>query len=119
MMEIDEPLKKNKEERKHRRKPKSYIQRCKEVGRVGPPVTKVDRSSEHGQLKYHSDYEVESSSSSGGVRADTAVFGKGRYYYECKILSQGLMQIGWCTLATPFNNENGVGDDETSYAYDG
>lgn len=29
------------------------------------------------------------------------------------------MQIGWCTLATPFMAENGVGDDETSYAYDG
>jgi Kip1 ubiquitination-promoting complex protein 1 len=29
------------------------------------------------------------------------------------------MQIGWSTLATPFMPENGVGDDETSYAYDG
>jgi Kip1 ubiquitination-promoting complex protein 1 len=29
------------------------------------------------------------------------------------------MQIGWCTLATPFTRENGVGDDETSYAFDG
>ena len=29
------------------------------------------------------------------------------------------MQIGWCTLATPFTDGNGVGDDETSYAYDG
>jgi len=29
------------------------------------------------------------------------------------------MQIGWCTLATPFTSDRGVGDDETSYAYDG
>jgi Kip1 ubiquitination-promoting complex protein 1 len=29
------------------------------------------------------------------------------------------MQIGWCTLATPFTRDGGVGDDETSYAYDG
>ena len=29
------------------------------------------------------------------------------------------MQIGWCTLATPFTADSGVGDDETSYAYDG
>ena len=29
------------------------------------------------------------------------------------------MQIGWCTLATPFIREDGVGDDSTSYAYDG
>ena len=29
------------------------------------------------------------------------------------------MQIGWCTYATNFYPERGVGDDETSYAYDG
>jgi Kip1 ubiquitination-promoting complex protein 1 len=29
------------------------------------------------------------------------------------------MQIGWCTFATPFTHESGVGDNETSYAYDG
>lgn len=29
------------------------------------------------------------------------------------------MQIGWCTLATPLLTDRGVGDDETSYAYDG
>ena len=29
------------------------------------------------------------------------------------------MQIGWCTLATPFNHENGVGDDASSFSYDG
>jgi Kip1 ubiquitination-promoting complex protein 1 len=86
---------------------------------VGPHITKLDRLSVYGNAKFHSDYEVECLTSSVGVRADTAVFGKGRYYYECKILTQGLMQIGWCTLATPFTSENGVGDDETSYAYDG
>jgi SPRY domain len=29
------------------------------------------------------------------------------------------MQIGWCTLATSFSPDRGVGDDETSYAFDG
>ena len=29
------------------------------------------------------------------------------------------MQIGWCTLQTPFSRESGVGDDDTSYAFDG
>lgn len=29
------------------------------------------------------------------------------------------MQIGWSTLRTQFNNHNGVGDDDISYAYDG
>ena len=30
-----------------------------------------------------------------------------------------LSQIGWCQLKTEFNSQNGVGDDLTSYAYDG
>ena len=34
-------------------------------------------------------------------------------------MTSGVMQIGWCTLATPFTHEKGVGDEETSYAYDG
>lgn len=29
------------------------------------------------------------------------------------------MQLGWCTFATPFTHDRGVGDDDTSYAYDG
>jgi len=36
-----------------------------------------------------------------------------------RLLTDGLMQIGWCTLATPFSSDRGVGDDDTSYAYDG
>jgi Kip1 ubiquitination-promoting complex protein 1 len=34
-------------------------------------------------------------------------------------MTSGVMQIGWCTFATTFSPERGVGDDETSYAYDG
>lgn len=52
------------------------------------------------------------------VRANTAVF-KGKYYYEVKLMSSGIMQIGWCTLVTPFSEHIGVGDDKTSFAYDG
>jgi hypothetical protein len=29
------------------------------------------------------------------------------------------MKIGWSTIQTPFNSQRGVGDDVTSYAYDG
>lgn len=29
------------------------------------------------------------------------------------------MQIGWCTIQTPFTSHRGVGDDQTSFAYDG
>lgn len=62
--------------------------------------------------------EVEATSAFASIKANTAVF-SGKYYYEVKLLTSGLMQIGWCTLATPFMMDNGVGDDETSFAYDG
>uniref|UniRef100_A0A3Q1I6T5 RING-type E3 ubiquitin transferase n=1 Tax=Anabas testudineus TaxID=64144 RepID=A0A3Q1I6T5_ANATE len=42
-----------------------------------------------------------------------------KWAYEVLISSQGLMQIGWCTLNCRFNQEEGVGDTPDSYAYDG
>lgn len=57
-------------------------------------------------------------SSFASIRANTAVFA-GRYYYEVQLKTAGLMQIGWSTIQTPFNSQRGVGDDPTSYAYDG
>jgi len=62
--------------------------------------------------------EIEGVSSFCSIRSNTAVF-KGRFYFEVRILTAGLMQIGWCTLATPFTSDKGVGYDDTSYAYDG
>ncbi|MGH0130865.1 UNVERIFIED_CONTAM: hypothetical protein FKN15_043887 [Acipenser sinensis] len=62
---------------------------------------------------------------SGGeeLKAQTPIFfweGRGRKWsYEVLISSQGLMQIGWCTLNCRFNQEEGVGDTADSYAYDG
>ncbi|KAK1901710.1 E3 ubiquitin-protein ligase RNF123 [Dissostichus eleginoides] len=52
------------------------------------------------------------------IRATTCVY-KGKWAYEVLISSQGLMQIGWCTLNCRFNQEEGVGDTPDSYAYDG
>ncbi|XP_014394481.1 PREDICTED: E3 ubiquitin-protein ligase RNF123 [Myotis brandtii] len=43
----------------------------------------------------------------------------GKWVYEVLISSQGLMQIGWCTINCRFNQEEGVGDTHNSYAYDG
>ena len=39
--------------------------------------------------------------------------------YEVLLGTPGLMQIGWCTVACKFNREEGVGDTENSFAYDG
>ena len=41
------------------------------------------------------------------------------FFYEVTLLSDGLMQIGWCSRNTSFNHSNGVGDSPNSYAYDG
>ena len=43
----------------------------------------------------------------------------GKWCYEVTLLTNGLFQIGFCQLNTPFTRHNGVGDDKTSYAYDG
>lgn len=61
---------------------------------------------------------MEAKSSFLSIRANTAIFAE-CYYYEVTLLSNGLMQIGWCTLTTEFTHENGVGDSPHSYAYDG
>ena len=34
-------------------------------------------------------------------------------------MTDGLMQIGWCSRNTPFSRSDGVGDSVDSYAYDG
>lgn len=45
----------------------------------------------------------------------------GVWYYETKIRSAGVMQIGWATKKSKFLNHEGygIGDDEHSVAYDG
>ena len=52
------------------------------------------------------------------MRANTGIF-RDCFYYEVTLLTDGLMQIGWCGINTSFNYENGVGDSPGSYAYDG
>ena len=43
----------------------------------------------------------------------------GKWCYEVTLLTNGLMQIGFCQLTTPFTRHGGVGDHQTSFAYDG
>ena len=43
----------------------------------------------------------------------------GKWCYEVTLLTNGLMQIGFCQLNSHFTRHSGVGDDKTSYAYDG
>eukprot|EP00899_Mesostigma_viride_P003091 jgi/Mesvir1/12783/Mv22836-RA.1 len=54
------------------------------------------------------------------VRANVCVTG-GRWYYEVKLHTAGLMQIGWATAQFVHSPAEscGVGDDDASWAYDG
>ncbi|NWY21032.1 RN123 ligase, partial [Aphelocoma coerulescens] len=89
-------------------------------GRLGPSTVVLDHTSGfEGLLLVDDDLlGVIGHSNFGSIRATTCVY-KGKWIYEVLISSQGLMQIGWCTLNCRFNQEEGVGDTPDSYAYDG
>uniref|UniRef100_UPI00358E76A9 E3 ubiquitin-protein ligase RNF123-like n=1 Tax=Myxine glutinosa TaxID=7769 RepID=UPI00358E76A9 len=89
-------------------------------GRLGPSRVVMDRSNGfEGLLIVDEDLlGVIGHSNFSSIRSSTCVY-KGRWMYEVMLSSQGLMQIGWCTLECRFNQEEGVGDTPNSYAYDG
>ncbi|XP_062843168.1 E3 ubiquitin-protein ligase RNF123 [Trichomycterus rosablanca] len=89
-------------------------------GRLGPSPVVLDHTSGFEGLLFVDDdlLGVIGHSNFSSIRATTCVF-KGKWVYEVLISSQGLMQIGWCTLNCRFNQEEGVGDTPDSYAYDG
>uniref|UniRef100_A0A8C9W052 RING-type E3 ubiquitin transferase n=1 Tax=Scleropages formosus TaxID=113540 RepID=A0A8C9W052_SCLFO len=89
-------------------------------GRLGPSTVVLDHTTGFEGLLFVDDdlLGVIGHSNFSSIRATTCVF-KGKWIYEVLISSQGLMQIGWCTLDCRFNQEEGVGDTPDSYAYDG
>lgn len=118
------------------------MERCRQIGRLGPPRTQLDRGSAYGTFIFGHErgqalsgepntanqremngeeplaLDVEAKSNFVSIRANTAVFSD-TFYYEVTLLSDGLMQIGWCSINTTFNSSDGVGDSNNSYAYDG
>lgn len=46
---------------------------------------------------------------------------EGVWYYEVRVITNGVMQIGWATKNSKFLNHEGfgIGDDEYSFSYDG
>jgi len=104
----------------------SYLERCKSVGRLGPTKTEIDRVSAfgdfilgHERAKTFVDpkscpigemddssalaLDIEATSNFVSVWANTAVFHE-CFYYEVTLLTDGLMQIGWCNLNTSFTS---------------
>lgn len=94
------------------------FEKCKQVGRIGPPKTQMDQNSVFGRVKDENLLLSGDAREFNSIRADTGFF-KGVWYYEATLKTDGLQQIGWCTLVTPFNDEDGVGDDPSSFAFDG
>lgn len=84
---------------------KTYLDRCKSIGRVGPVAVKMDKKSMYGKVNFKTkeNLDIECKSSFGSIRANVGVF-SGRYYYEVLLKTDGLMQIGWSTLHTIFNS---------------
>ncbi|KAI8906728.1 hypothetical protein EDD86DRAFT_192583 [Gorgonomyces haynaldii] len=70
----------------------------------------------------HQTFEVYNRSwSFESVRCSHGVSENGKYAYEFVLGSDGIIQIGWCTLDCVFEpyTGQGVGDDQESYSFDG
>ena len=95
------------------------VEKMKELGRIGTQPTILDQKSfnEKPRITFCS-RKIEAIQSFSGARTNTCVT-KGKWCYEVEIVTNGLLQLGWCQLSTPFTSKLGVGDDITSYAVDG
>eukprot|EP00276_Gloeochaete_wittrockiana_P003553 CAMPEP_0184658454 /NCGR_PEP_ID=MMETSP0308-20130426/25442_1 /TAXON_ID=38269 /ORGANISM="Gloeochaete witrockiana, Strain SAG 46.84" /LENGTH=1254 /DNA_ID=CAMNT_0027097437 /DNA_START=197 /DNA_END=3961 /DNA_ORIENTATION=+ len=88
-------------------------------GRIGPPIVMADLGESAGDIHTQFDrLEIESRSNFCSFRANVCVF-KGKWMYEVVLGTSGIQQLGFCTLSCPFTNEEGVGDSQDSFAYDG
>ncbi|XP_046554728.1 E3 ubiquitin-protein ligase RNF123-like isoform X1 [Haliotis rubra] len=88
-------------------------------GRIGSKEVFFDIYSNVGTLIVEPDrLGVSSLSNFSSMRANTCVY-KGKWVYELMLGSKGVMQLGWCTMQCKFSQEEGVGDTQDSYAYDG
>jgi len=95
------------------------IEMIKKVGKIGKKQTQFDEKSAFDKMKYQNNYcKIESITNFSSIRTNNCIF-KGKWCYEVNLITNGLMQIGFCQLNTEFSRREGVGDDKTSFAYDG
>ena len=91
----------------------------KTIGKLGTSYTIIDPQTSFGRLIYFNDgNKIEGKSNFVSVRANNCLV-KGKWCYEVLLLSNGLLQIGFCQLNTEFSDNYGVGDDIHSIGYDG
>ena len=67
---------------------------------------------------YNDGNKIEARDNFVSIRANNCLI-KGKWSYEVLLETNGLLQIGFCQLKTPFNQHYGVGDDIHSFGYDG
>ena len=91
----------------------------KTIGKIGTSTTLIDLKTNKGRLQtYYDGNKLEARDSFVSVRANNCVV-KGKLCYEVLLESNGLFQLGFCQLKTPFSDSMGVGDDIHSFGYDG
>ena len=91
----------------------------KEIGKLGTSCTIIDLKTACGKLSTYNDgNKIEAKDSFVSVRANNCLY-KGKWCYEVLLESNGLFQLGFCQLKTPFTGQTGVGDDRHSFGYDG
>jgi hypothetical protein len=98
----------------------SNVNKMKEAGKIfGGNKTFFDPTAA-GQnvVLLSNNLKIESLNSFVSIMANNCVF-SGKWCYEVTLLTNGLMQIGFCQVITQFTRHAGVGDDITSYGFDG
>ena len=112
--------KKLKSLKKEIKQNESNINKMKEIGKIFISKQTFFDPNNVGQnaLLLSNNLKVESLNSFFSLMSNNCIT-NGKWFYEVTLLSNGLMQIGFCQLITPFSRHGGVGDDLTSFAYDG
>ena len=98
----------------------SNINKMKEIGKICFSKQTFFEPNLNGQnvILLSNNLKVESLNSFLSLMVNNGIT-SGKWCYEVTLLTNGLMQIGFCQLNTPFSRHGGVGDDPSSYAYDG
>ena len=98
----------------------SNINKMKEVGKLYMSKQTFFEPNSVGPnaILLSNNLKIESLNSFLSINSNNCVI-SGKWCYEVTLLTNGLMQIGFSQLTTHFARHLGVGDDVTSYGFDG
>eukprot|EP00762_Andalucia_godoyi_P004099 ANDGO_06249.mRNA.1 E3 ubiquitin-protein ligase RKP len=86
-------------------------------GRIGPDVTQIDQDRSWGEFDISNNAFI-AKSAFVSLRSSTCLY-SGKWMYEVQLETDGVMQLGFVSRDSPFNETSGVGDFADSFAYDG